>query len=123
MIIAPTESCRNKSVAAKTANKPAPVLMQNRNSKKEFLQRYIANEKEISRLEDELENWESRAKRVTACFNHICGGSGDDRLQYAVDMLCELRAALYDRLVDSTEIRLEIEGFLSAYSRNHAKAR
>ena len=113
MIIAPTESCRNKSVAAKTANKPAPVLMQNRNSKKEFLQRYIANEKEISRLEDELENWESRAERVTACFNHICGGSGDDRLQYAVDMLCELRAALYDRLVDSTEIRLEIEGCLS----------
>ena len=28
-------------------------------------------------------------------------------------MLYELRAALYDRLVDSTEIRLEIEGCLS----------
>ena len=113
MIIAPTEDCRRSDSSKITYKAAAPISMQTRSSKKEFLQRYIANEKEIARLEEELESWESRAERVTACFNHICGGSGDDRLQYAVDMLCELRAALYDRLVDSTEIRLEIEGCLS----------
>ena len=110
MTVAPAEACLEKN---STNTYKIAAASQTRDSKKEFLQRYLANEKEITRLENELESWESRAERVTACFNNIRGGSGDDRLQYAVDMLCELRAALYDRLVDSTELRLEIERCIS----------
>lgn len=113
-MITPTDSVVNKnSDHNKTYTTPSRTSSQDRNSKKEFLQRYLANEKEIARLEEELESWESRAERVNACLDSIRGTSGDDRIQYAVDMLCELRAALYDRLIDSTEIRLDIEKCLA----------
>ena len=108
MTVASANTCLEK-ISINSSTYKVSDGSQSRNSKKEFLQSYSANEKEIARLEDELESWESRAERVTACFDHIRGSSGDDRIQYAVDMLCELRAALYDRLVDSTEIRLDIE--------------
>ena len=84
--------------------------------KKEFLLRYGDNEKEIKRLEEELECWESRAERVNACFGSIGRTGGGDRIQYAIDNLCELRAALYDRLVDSTALRLEIERCIASVS-------
>lgn len=59
--------------------------------------------------------WESRAQRVTASFSFTAaGGKGEDRIQRATDSLVELRAMLYDKLLDSTEIRLEIERCLAS---------
>ena len=86
------------------------------NAKKEFLLKYSSNECEITRLENEIAVWESRSEKVTACFDGmgVNEGRGDDRIQYAVDMLCELRGALYERLLDSTALRLEIESCISA---------
>lgn len=82
--------------------------------KKAFLSRYGCNELEIERLEQEIELWESRAERMTASFSEAFGkSSGGDRVQNAVGELVELRAALYDRLTDSTTLRLDIEGCLA----------
>ena len=77
--------------------------------KKAYLSRYLNNELEIERLEKSLEEWQSRAEKVTACYDSIKSPGSDDRMQSAIDMLCELRNELYDRLVDSTELRLNIE--------------
>ena len=82
--------------------------------KRDYLSRYRNNELEIERLEETIEKWESRAERVTACYDSIKTPGGDDRMQCAIDMICELRNALYDRLVDSTELRYEIENKISS---------
>ncbi len=76
--------------------------------KKQFLGRYADNERAIGRLEEELCRWESRAEKITGSFSHTPSHRGDDRLQSAVDEMLELRDLLYDRLVDSTELRRQI---------------
>ncbi len=86
-------------------------------TKKQFLSRFGINEQEIERLEHEIELWESRAERITVSFSpFVDGGGWDDRIQSAVDELVELRAMLYDRLLDSTALRLDIENSISAVS-------
>lgn len=85
--------------------------------KKQFLSRFGINEQEIERLEQEIELWESRAERITVSFSlFVDGGGRDDRIQSTVDELVELRAMLYDRLLDSTALRLDIEHSISAVS-------
>ena len=79
-------------------------------AKKRFLSRFGNNELEIERLEQEIEMWESRAQRISVSFSpYVEGGEEYDRVQTAVGELVELRAALYERLLDSTSLRLEIE--------------
>lgn len=82
--------------------------------KKRFLSRFGSNELEIERLEQEIELWESRAQKITVSYSPYvdCGGQYD-RVQTAVGELVELRAALYERLLDSTTLRLEIERSIS----------
>ena len=82
--------------------------------KKAYLSRYQNMELEIERLEDAIEKWESRAERVTACYDSVKSPGGDDRMQSAIDMICELRNALYERLLDSTELRVEIENKIAS---------
>lgn len=78
--------------------------------KKHFLSRFCSNELEIERLEQEIAMWESRAERITVSYSpYVDGGEQYDRVQTAVGELVELRAMLYDRLMDSTTLRLEIE--------------
>lgn len=86
----------------------APSARQTAALKKQFLGQYADNEREIKRLEEEICRWESRAQRVTSSFSHAPSHCGDDRLQSAVDEMVELRNLLYDRLVDSTELRRQI---------------
>ena len=78
--------------------------------KKAFLRRYGDNEREINRLEEELARWESRAQKVTASYSlapaHGCDG---DKVQVAVDAIAEVKAMLYDRLTDATELRRKIQ--------------
>ncbi len=78
--------------------------------KKAFLRRYGDNEREIKRLEDELTRWESRAEKVTASYSLApAHGADGDKVQVAVDNIAEVRAMLYDRLTDATELRRSIQ--------------
>lgn len=78
--------------------------------KKAYLRRYGDNEREIKRLEEELVRWESRAEKITASYSlapaHGCDG---DKIQTAVDAIAEVKAMLYDRLTDATELRRSIQ--------------
>lgn len=82
--------------------------------KKDFLSRYGDNEREITRLEEEICRWESRAAKVTGSFSHQPSHCGDDRIQSAVDEIVELRNILYDRLIDATELRRDIASAIAA---------
>lgn len=83
--------------------------------KKSFLRRYGDNEREITRLEEELARWESRAEKVTASYSlapaHGCDG---DKVQTAVDRIAEVKAMLYDRLTDATELRRSIQAAIDS---------
>ena len=79
-------------------------------AKKRFLSRFCSNELEIERVEQEIEMWESRAQRITVDLSpYVDGGERCDRIQDATGELVELRALLYEKLTDSTTLRLEIE--------------
>lgn len=86
----------------------APPSRQTPALKKLFLSQYADNEREIKRLEEEICRWESRAQKMTSSFSLTPSHCGEDRLQSAVDEMVELRNLLYDRLVDSTELRRQI---------------
>ncbi len=78
--------------------------------KKAFLRRYGDNEREIKRLEEEITRWESRAEKVTASYSLApAHGADGDKVQVAVDNIAEVRAMLYDRLTDATELRRSIQ--------------
>ena len=83
--------------------------------KKAFLHQYGDNEREIRRLEEELDRWESRAEKVTASYSLApAHGSDDDKVQVAVDNITEVKAMLYDRLTDATELRRIIQAAIDA---------
>lgn len=80
------------------------------NEKKAFLHRYGDNEREIERLEEELAHWESRAEKVTTSYSFApAHGADGDKVQVAVDNITEVKAMLYDRLIDATELRRSIQ--------------
>ncbi len=82
----------------------------NNAEKKAFLRRYRDNEREIKRLEEEIARWESRAEKVTASYSLApAHGSDGDKVQVAVDNIAEVKAMLYDRLTDATELRRSIQ--------------
>ena len=76
--------------------------------KKRFLGQFSDNEREITRLEEEICRWESRAPKRAGSYSHAPSHRGDDRIQSAIDEIVELRNLLYDRLVDATELRRKI---------------
>lgn len=78
--------------------------------KKAFLRQYGDNEREIKRLEDELARWESRAEMVTTGYSLApAHGESSDKIQIAVENISEVKAMLYDRLTDATELRRSIQ--------------
>ena len=78
--------------------------------KKAFLRRYSDNEREIKRLEEEITRWESRAEKITASYSLApAHGNEGDKVQVAVDNIAEVKAMLYDRLTDATELRRSIQ--------------
>ncbi len=82
----------------------------NNAEKKAFLRRYGDNEREIKRLEEEIARWESRAEKVTASYSLApAHGADGDKVQVAVDNIAEVKAMLYDRLTDATELRRGIQ--------------
>lgn len=78
--------------------------------KKAFLCQYGVNEREIARLEEEIELWKSRAERITTSYSLAPShGSDGDRMQTAVIKILELKSELYNRLVDATQLRRSIQ--------------
>ncbi|MFV0497942.1 MAG: hypothetical protein ACK5L0_07245 [Candidatus Fimivivens sp.] len=82
--------------------------------KKHFLGQFSDNERAIKRLEEEICRWTSRAEKMTSTFGHTPSHRADDRVQSAVDEIVELRNLLYDRLIDSTELRRRIAQAISS---------
>ncbi len=79
-------------------------------AKKDYLSRYGDNEREIMRLEEDMARWTSRAERVAAvCSPAPTRGGEGDRIQTAVESILEVKAMLYDRLVDAAELRRGIQ--------------
>ncbi len=82
----------------------------NNAEKKAYLRRYGDNEREIKRLEEEIARWESRAEKVTASYSLApAHGADGDKVQVAIDNIAEVKAMLYDRLTDATELRRSIQ--------------
>ena len=78
--------------------------------KKAFLRRYGDNERDIKRLEEEIARWKSRSEKVTTSYSMVpAHGEGIDKVQMAVENIAEVKAMLYDRLIDATELRHRIQ--------------
>lgn len=74
-----------------------------------YLRRYRLNELEIVRLKEELERWHSQAEQVTAGIAHTGKGSGEDRLQRAVESMALLNSQLLEQLSYCVQLRRDIE--------------
>ena len=77
--------------------------------KKRWLYSYRAMEHKIQRILEELEQWKSKAQKVTRAFDGVPGGGGGDLLPQCVGKIMELEEELnaqIDRMVDK---RREIE--------------
>lgn len=71
-------------------------------------------EHKIQRILEELEQWKSKAQKVTRAFDGVPGGGGGDLLPQCVGKIMELEeelSAQIDRMVDK---RREIEGAIAA---------
>lgn len=76
--------------------------------KKQFLQAYRFAEQESKRLQLEVERWMSKATAVTPCYGGTGGGSGDDKIQGAIDHILELQAELAEALEVQMRLRREV---------------
>lgn len=71
-------------------------------------------EHKLQRILEELEQWKSKAQKVTRAFDGVPGGGGGDLLPQCVGKIMELEeelSAQIDRMVDK---RREIEGAIAA---------
>lgn len=81
--------------------------------KKRWLYSYRAMEHKIQRVLEELEQWKSKAQKVTRAFDGVPGGREGDLLPQCVGKIMELEEELnaqIDRMVDK---RREIEGAIA----------
>lgn len=83
-------------------------------TKKEYLLQYKDAQREVDRLINERARWIARATKVTPTYTGMPhGGSGEDRMQDAVERLSEVEDELngkIDRLVD---LRREVDTAIS----------
>lgn len=78
--------------------------------KKKWLLEYRKLEQNIERDMEELQRLESRAEKITSMVSDMPkGGNQGDRLQLAVDRICELKVSLNQRIDAAVEKRKEIE--------------
>jgi len=83
--------------------------------KKRWLRSYRRSEGRIQRLQEELERWQARAEGLSSAASEApARGSGEDRLQSAVDRIVEIRQKLQADLVELTDRRLRIRAAVGA---------
>lgn len=76
--------------------------------KKEYLERYQFLDRKIDLLLEEKSRVMSMSTRVTQSFSDMPKGGGDDKIQRAVDRLCELDAAINAEVDHYVNMRGEI---------------
>ncbi|MEA5136458.1 MAG: hypothetical protein VB035_10030 [Candidatus Fimivivens sp.] len=83
--------------------------------KKAYLRQYGDNEREIKRLEEELARWVSRAEKITTSYSLApAHGESGDKIQVAVENITEVKSMLYDRLIDASELRQNIQAAIGS---------
>ncbi len=83
--------------------------------RKEILVQYRETEREIARLEREVEEWRSRAERMTASYSLAPRSGGDGRsMENAALHLHELTVELAGLLGEQAERRLAVGGIIDA---------
>ena len=61
----------------------------------QYLRRYQAIERRVDRSLEERERWRARAEKITPAHTGMPGGGGgEDRMQQAVEKICEIEAQL-----------------------------
>ena len=79
-------------------------------TKKEYLLQYKDAQREVDRLINERARWIARATKVTPTYTGMPhGGSGEDRMQDAVERLSEVEDELNDKIDWLVDLRREIE--------------
>lgn len=58
--------------------------------KKAYLKRYRQINEEINRKMEELEMWHARATKITTSYSDLPKGTGEDKIQLAVDKIWEI---------------------------------
>lgn len=78
--------------------------------KKEWLQQYRNNEKEIDRLTEEIQRWASRSTQMTANLDGMLRSSNvSDKVQISVERIAELQDKLCNAINQCVELRQTIE--------------
>ena len=93
--------------AARCRGKGGVLIDKQTEQKKQWLRSYQAMERQSQRLLEELEQWKSRAAKVTRAFSGAPGGRSSDPLPECVGKIMELEEALnrqIDQMVDQRKI-------------------
>lgn len=81
---------------------------------KEYLLQYKDAQREVDRLINERARWIARATKVTPTYTGMPhGGSGEDRMQDAVERLSEVEEALNEKIDKLVDLRREVEAVVS----------
>ena len=81
---------------------------------KEYLLQYKDAQREVDRLINERARWIARATKVTPTYTGMPhGGSGEDRMQDAVERLSEVEDELNDKIDRLVDLRREVDTAIS----------
>ncbi len=82
--------------------------------KKKWLLEYRKLDQDIERDMEELQRWKSRAEKITSSVSDMPkGGNQGDRLQLAVDRICELEERLNGKIDAAVKRRKEMEAAIA----------
>ena len=82
--------------------------------KKKWLLEYRKLDQDIERDMEELQRWKSRAEKITSSVSDMPkGGNQGDRLQLAVDRICELGERLNGKIDAAVKRRKEMEAAIA----------
>ena len=83
-------------------------------TKKEYLLQYKDAQREVDRLINERARWIARATKVTPTYTGMPhGGSGEDRMQDAVERLSEVEKELNEKIDKLVDLRREVDMAIS----------
>lgn len=80
----------------------------------DWLDQYRDLNREIDRELEELSRWRSRAEQITPDTSGIPGGGSEDRIQTAIEKICEIENQIKDKIDRLISLRQEIERTIDA---------
>lgn len=76
----------------------------------DILKQYLQIKAEIDQVLEELVMWRTKAEKITREASSMPGNTNkSDRLQTAVDCICELEYTLIDKYIEQVQVRDKIE--------------